>query len=83
MKRLIETRDEAKRGLKGITKSLRRSDDEYAILFIAGEILAMEFLLKTVRKKANVKRLLEIAIYWEDDEFFRIDFLYWDNNFTT
>lgn len=80
MKSLIETRDEAKNGFKGICKSLRRKDNEYAILFVAGGILKMEYLLEQVRKKAEVKRILEVAIYWEDSKRFKIDYIYWNNS---
>ena len=79
MKRLIETRDEAKNGMEGICKSLRRQDNEYAIMFVAGAMLKMEYLLSIVRKKADVKKVLEVNIYWEDTENFRIDFLYWNS----
>lgn len=77
MKRLIATRDEAKAGIEGICKSLRRQDNEYAILFVAGSMLKMEYLIDFVRKKAEVKKILEVNVYWEDGEHFRIDFLYW------
>lgn len=80
MKRLIATRDEAKVGTEGICKSLRRQDNEYAIIFVAGRMLKMKYLLSVVRQKAKVKKILEVNIYWEDSENFRIDFLYRDNN---
>lgn len=76
MKRFTETRDEAKSGLKGIKKSIRCANDEYAVLFVAGEMLPIDFLLKIVHQKVNVKRLWEVVIYWEDNENFRVDFYY-------
>lgn len=80
MNRIEETRIEAKKGLSGIRKSLRRADNEYAIFFVAGGIIKMDYLLSIVHEKAFVKRVLEVAIYWEDTENFRIDFWFWDNS---
>lgn len=80
MKRLIETRNEARKGIEGICKSLRRADNEYAIFFVAGGIIRMEYLLSLVRQKSEVKRVVEVSIYWENSENFRVDFVYWDNS---
>lgn len=80
MKRLIETRGEAKDGAEGICKSLRRQDNKYAIMFVAGRMMKMEYLLSVVRKKAEVQQILEVNVYWENSEVLRIDFLYWDSS---
>lgn len=78
--RLEKTRKKAKYRKCGAVYSLRRADNEYAIIFVAGEILKMDFLMSEVRKKANVKRLMELAVYWESKTDFRIDFLFRDNS---
>lgn len=78
--RLVSTREEAKYNKTGILYSLRRADNEYAIIFVAGEILPMDFLLPIIRKKAEVKRLMEVVVFWESETDFRIDFLFWENN---
>ena len=77
--RLVATRKKARHHKQGIFYSLRRADNEYAILFVAGKLLKMDFLLSEVRKKADVKRLMEVSVYWETKTDFRIDFLFWSN----
>lgn len=78
--RLEATRKKARRRKRGALYSLRRADNEYAIIFVAGGILKMDFLLSEVRKKVDVKRLMEVSVYWENKTNFRIDFLFWDNS---
>ncbi len=76
MKRLIATKRCARIGRSGIIKSLRRTDDEYAIFFVAGNIIAADRLLPIVHKKAKVKKMLEVAVCWENWKNFRIDFVF-------
>lgn len=78
MDRLTLTRQKARLHIKGSLGSLRRVDDEYAIVFVAGEILDIDFLLPIVRKKAAVKRLMEVSVYWVNKDEYRIDFLFWN-----
>lgn len=78
--RLEATRKKARHHRCRLLYSLRRADNEYAIIFVAGGILKMDFLLPEVRKKADVKRLMEVSIYWENKTNYRIDFLFWDNS---
>ncbi len=73
--RLEETKKEAKRGVRGILKSMRRVDGEYAILFVAGGIIDLDTIYSLVQESADVKKVLEVAIYWEDKEYFNVDFL--------
>lgn len=80
--RLVATRKKSKHHKFGALYSLRRADNEYAIIFVAGGVLKMDFLLSMVRQKADVKRLMEVSVYWESKTDFRIDFLFWDNSET-
>lgn len=77
--RIELTKAEARKGVSGITRSLRNDVGEYAILFVANEFIRMKDLLPIIRRKANPKRVLEIIIYWQDRDIFRIDFLFWDD----
>lgn len=65
---------------KGICKSIRRQDNEYAVMFVAGRMRKIGYLLSVVRKKAKVKKILEVNVYWKNSKIFRIDFLYWDSS---
>ena len=76
---LIATKEENEKGIKGILHSLRRGDNEFAVLFISGIIRPIDEILPIVRKTAEVKRILEVAIYHVSAKEFAIDFLYWDN----
>ncbi len=78
--RLAATRKKAKKHKRGIYYSLRRADNEYAIFFVAGGILKMSYLLALVRKKAEVKRLMEVSVYWENKTDSRVDFFLWNNS---
>ncbi len=76
MSRLNRTKDDAQKGLAGILYSLRPISNEYAILFVAGRMYTSDYLLKIVRKTADVKVLLQVGVIWVDDENFKIDFLF-------
>ena len=78
--RLEETRKKAKKNKKGALYSLRRADNEYAIIFVAGECIRMDLLQSIVCQKGNVKRIMEVLVYWESKTDYRIDFLFWDNS---
>lgn len=61
----------------GIVGSLRNEDIKYAIIFVApkpGYIYRTEDLLKIVRQKVDVNKLLQIVVYWENSEQYRVDF---------
>ncbi len=77
--RLINTKEDNEKGKKGLLYSLRRSDNEFAIVFISGVIRPMSEILPLVYQKGEVKRILEVAVYYVNEEEFAIDFLYWDN----
>ena len=78
--RLEATCKKARHHKCGALYSLRRADNEYAIVFVAGRILKMDFLMSEVCKKAYVKRLIEVAVYWESKTDFSIDFLFCDKS---
>lgn len=77
--RLESTKCDAKKNVTGITRSLRSDIDEYTIVFVANGLLHMEDLLPIIRRKANPKQVLEVIVYWQDEDTFAIDFLYWDD----
>ena len=80
MTRLQATRKQAKRHKAGALYSMRRADNEFAIVFVAGGILKMDLLLSVVRQKADVKRLMEVSVYFESKTSYRIDFSFWDDS---
>lgn len=78
--RLIFARDKAQCHDYDITGSLRR-ENEYAIFFVAAppmQALPMEYLLEKARKKCDPKVLLQVYVWWEDEENYRIDYLLLD-----
>ena len=76
---LISTMEFNKKEKKGIIHSLRRGDNEFAIIFVSGVILPISKILPLVFLKGEVKRILEVAVYYVSEEEFVIDFLYWAN----
>lgn len=80
---LDDTKKKSQAGELGIRHLLRPSTQEYAVLFVAGEILPMNTLLPIVKEKApKVKRVLEVSIHWIDKQQFAIDFVYWIDDWT-
>lgn len=78
--RLILARDKAQCHDYDIAGSLRR-ENEYAIFFVAAppmQALPMEYLLEKARKKCEPKVLLQVYVWWEDEENYRIDYMLWD-----
>ena len=78
--RLQLAKEKSKSCQYGIVGSLRREDVKYAIFFVAskpGCMLPIEYLLQLARQKADVNKLLQIVVYWENSEEFRIDYVFW------
>jgi hypothetical protein len=66
-----------------IIGTLRSSIRKYAVVFLSteqGEILSSENLLQVVFKKQEVHSLLQVITYWLNDNEYRIDFVYWQDN---
>lgn len=65
----------------GIVGSLRNIIDNYAIIFVTskyGAGVPMELLFDVAKEKGEVKKLLQIIVYWENDIEYRVDFQYCD-----
>lgn len=66
-----------------IAGTLRNAKQEYAIFFTAteqGESIPTEKLLPIALEKQNIHTLLQVIIYWLNDEEYRIDFLLWKDD---
>lgn len=62
--------------------TLRNAKSEYAIVFTAteqGEYIPTEKLLPVVFEKQHIKRLLQVITYWLNEEEYRIDFWFWQD----
>ena len=67
-------------GKYDIVGSMRRRDSEYVIFVVAAKpkcMLPTEYLLLLARQKADVKKMLQVAVYWENSEYFHMDFSLW------
>jgi hypothetical protein len=67
----------------GIVGTLRNSIRKYVVFFESteqGEALSSEKLLQIVSEKQEVHSLLQVIMYWLDDNQYRIDFIYWQDN---
>ena len=83
LERIHLARKSSRRNQYGIVGSTRRADDEYVIFYVAakkGHKLSMEYLLKLAQQKSDVKKLLQVVVYWENYKKFRIDYFLWDRN---
>jgi hypothetical protein len=63
--------------------TLRNPRSEYAIVFTAteqGESISLEKLLPVIFEKQIIHTLLQVIIYWLNDDEYRIDFLLWPDN---
>jgi len=79
MERLWQTTEESKtEALHGPRASMR--SDKAAIIFVASSkdkmFYPMDILWKTALEKADIRRLLQIVVYWENSEHYRIDFCF-------
>jgi len=72
------TKEENEKGKTGLLHSLRSGED-FALLFISGTIKPVEIFLPMIRRKADINRILEVAIYEISSDQFAIDFLYWES----
>ena len=73
----------AKRKRFELVGTLRNSQKEYAMVFIATEQeeqIPSEKLLSGVFEKQKVHALSQIITYWIDDDEYRIDFVLWQDN---
>ena len=64
----------------GIVGSTRRADGEYVIFYVASRArhkMPTEYLLRLARQKTDVKKLLQVVVYWENDFEYRIDYFLW------
>jgi len=69
-------------GQYDIAGSIRRVDSEYVIFIVAAKprcMMSTEYLLQLASQKADVKKLLQVAVYWENNEYFHMDFVLLDN----
>jgi hypothetical protein len=81
--RVEKALDAAKRKNFGIVGTLRNSIRKYVVFFESteqGEALSSEKLLQIVSEKQEVHSLLQVIMYWLDDNQYRIDFIYWQDN---
>lgn len=76
---LEKTKMEAKQGAVGIRHSLRSSIEEYVIMFMANGLVSVEKLLPIIKRTVEPKLVLEIDVYWFNEDEFGIDFLLWDD----
>lgn len=76
---LEDTKFEAKQGVKGISHSLRSDIGEYVIMFMSNDLRPVDILLPIIRRKVEPKKVLEINIYWFNEDEFGMDFLFWDD----
>ena len=79
VKYLDDTRKKARGRKSKIIHSLRHKIKKYAIVFVTNSFFDMKFLNDFISKKANVKAILQVLVYWESKDVFRIDFLYHKN----
>ena len=73
---LEDTKIEAKQKKSKIIHSLRNTAKKYAIVFVTNDFFDMNDLTEIVLKTAIVKTLLQVLIYREDKNNYRVDFLY-------
>ena len=79
MERLCQTREDSKvEALHGPRASIR--NDEVAIIFVASskdkKFYSMDTLWERALEKSDIRRLLQIVVYCEDSEDYRIDFCF-------
>ena len=65
------------KGLDILLEALKKVSNPF--YFVANGLIHMEDLLPIIRRKANPKQVLEVIVYWQDEDTFAIDFLYWDD----
>lgn len=78
--RVLLARDNAQKREYGIVGSIRR-DDSYAIFFVStlpNHVCSMDYLLEQAHTKCNPKVLVQVYVWWENDEDYHIDYLLWD-----
>lgn len=64
-----------------ICGSLRNVEQRYVIFFVSshdGYALDMDFLAEIARKKGTFDILLQVFCYWENNEEFRLDYIFQD-----
>jgi len=83
VERIQKSLNEAKNKNYSIVGSLRNTLRNYGIVFTAteqGGMIPTDILLDEVFKTQSVKKLLQVAMSWVNEEQYRIDFLYWLKN---
>lgn len=73
----------SREGETKVVGSIRKEDVKYVVFFVAsktGEVFQTDYLLELARRKTDVAKLLQVIVFWESDEEFRIDFVFWGKN---
>ncbi len=80
--RISRALESAKRGEYTVVGSLRNILRKYVIFFVSthdGLALQMDFLEELARKNgAEFDKLIQVFLYWENDEEYRIDYVFQD-----
>lgn len=80
--RISRAMESAKRGEYTVVGSMRNILRKYVIFFVSthdGLALQMEFLEELARKKGvEFDKLIQAFLYWENDEEYRIDYVFRD-----
>ncbi len=71
---LDDTIKEAQRPRRNIVHTMRQKND-YSILFLTDYFLNIKCINKILPKKKRVKKVLQVLVYYETKEMFKIDYL--------